>query len=52
MNERDEYRSPLDDERDAYLSKVLEEQGWKAYCRLVDAEMEFTIHLCRGGYLS
>jgi hypothetical protein len=46
-----EYRSPLDDERDTYLAKVREEEGWEAYCRLVNAEMEFTIHLCRGGYL-
>jgi hypothetical protein len=52
MNERDEYRSPLDDERDAYLAKVREEEGVAAYCRLVDAEVEFFMHRCRGGYLS
>jgi hypothetical protein len=47
----DDDRTPLDDERDVFLARVREEEGWKAYCRLVDAEMEFTIHLCRGGYL-
>jgi hypothetical protein len=52
MNERDEYRSPLDDERDAYLSKVLEEQGWEAYCRLLNTEAEVFMHRCNGGYLS
>jgi hypothetical protein len=43
--------TPLDDERGDYLAKVLEEEGWEAYCRLVNADMELTIHLCRGGYL-
>jgi hypothetical protein len=52
MNERDEYRSPLDDERDAFLAKVREEEGWEAYCRILSTEMKLFYHMCNGGYLS
>jgi hypothetical protein len=51
MNERDDW-TILDYEHEAYLAKVLKEEGWKAYCRLVDAETELFMHQCHGGHLS
>ena len=52
MIDWDEVWSHLDDERDAYLARVREEEGWEAYCRLVDTEVELSVHQWNGGYLS
>jgi hypothetical protein len=48
----DDDRTPLDDERDAFLAKVLKEEGMKAYCRIVDTEWELSVHQWNGGYRS
>jgi hypothetical protein len=47
-----EGRSPLDDERDAFLARVREEEGWEAYCRVIDTEWELSRHQWNGGHLS
>ena len=52
LHDEQDDRSPLDDERDAFLARVREEEGWEAYCRVIDTEWELSRHQWNGGHLS